>query len=161
MLSDVGSIASMVGVVVFLVGLGFAILQIRKLRGETRSAREASEATRKAPGRELAGTDLTRSNGRIQGLNEIHRGGDRLRALDLYPEIVGMLLDIRRRHPGLSDEQRLKIVQATTQISEMERSIETLEAEIPQEMASQLNNALIVIQSTLLLELEDQLQDTA
>ena len=72
-----------------------------------------------------------------------------------------MLLDIRRRHPGLSDEQRLKIVQATTQISEMERSIETLEAEIPQEMASQLNNALIVIQSTLLLELEDQLQDTA
>ena len=161
MLGDAGSIASMVGVVVSLVGLGFAILQIRKLRGETRAAREASEATRRVLGRELTGIELTRLNGRIQGLKEIHRGGDRLRALDLYPEIVGMLLDIRRRHPGLSDNQRMKIVQATTQISEMERSIETLEEEIPQETASQLNNALTVIQSTLLPELEDQLQDTA
>ena len=82
---------------------------------------------RQAVGRELAGTDLTRLNGRIQGLKEIHRGGDRLRALDLYPEIVGMLLDLRRRHPGLSDDQRMKIVQATTKITEMERSTETLE----------------------------------
>jgi len=161
MLGDAGSIASLAGVVVSLVGLGFAILQIRKLRGETRAAREASEATRRAVGRELAGTELTRLNGRIQGLKEIHRGGDRLRALDLYPEIVGMLLDIRRRHPGLSDDQRMNILQATTKISEMERSIETLEGEIPQETASQLNNALTDIQSTLLPELEDQLQETA
>ena len=43
----------------------------------------------------------------------------------------------------------------------MERSIETLEGAIPQETASELNNALTDIQSTLLPELEDQLQETA
>jgi len=161
MLGEAGSVASLLGVVVSLGGMGFAIWQLSRLRGETRAAREASEATRRAIGRELASTELTRLSERIQGLKEIHRIGDRLRALDLYSDIVGMLLEIRRRHPGLSSDQRIKIVQATTQIIEMERSVESLDAGIPQDTASQLNNILTGIQSTLLSELEDQLQETA
>ncbi len=65
MLDDAGSIASLAGVGVSLVGLGFSILQLRKLRGETRAAREAVEATCRAIGRELPNTELTRLGERM------------------------------------------------------------------------------------------------
>jgi hypothetical protein len=58
MLGDAGSIASIVGVVVSLVGLGFAIWQLARLRGETRAAREAAEETRQSVRRDLAMSDI-------------------------------------------------------------------------------------------------------
>ena len=58
MLGDAGSIASLAGAAISLLGLGFAILQIAKLRGETRAARVAAEAAERAIGRELAITEL-------------------------------------------------------------------------------------------------------
>ena len=103
MLGDAGSIASLVGVVVSLLGLSFAIVQLAKLRGETKAAKEAAEATQRAIGRELVITELTRLNGMIQALKEIHLQGDRTRALAQYTGIVESLLDVRRRHPGLSE----------------------------------------------------------
>jgi hypothetical protein len=85
MLGDAGSVASLVGVMVSVGGLGFAIWQLTRLRGETRAAREASEATRRALGRELASTELARLHGRLQSLKEMHRSGDRLRAQTIIP----------------------------------------------------------------------------
>jgi len=158
MLGDVGSIASLMGVVVSLVGLGFAILQIRKLRGETRAAREASEATRRAIGRELASTELTRLGERIDTLKELHRSRDRGRCLTGYPEIRDLLLEIRRRHPGLSDRERANVLRAIVQISEMETSLEALEGEITSEIVSDFNAKLTDFQTGLLPRLEDQLQ---
>ena len=158
MLGDAGSIASMVGVVVSLVGLGFAILQIRKLRGETRAAREASEATRRAIGRELASTELTRLGERIDALKELHRSRDHRRCLTSYPEIRDLLLEIRRRHPGLSDRERANVLRATVQLSEMETALETLEGEMTSEIVGDFNAKLTDFQTGLLPRLEDQLQ---
>ena len=104
MLGEAGSIASVVGLLVSLLGLGFALLQLSRLRGEARAAREAAEETRQLLLRDSAGTDLTRIGERIQGLIEIHRSGDRARALDRYPEIYRLLIEIRRNHPNLDEE---------------------------------------------------------
>ena len=158
MLGDTGSVASLVGVVVSLSGLGFAIWQLTRLRGETRAAREAAEATRRAVGRELAGTELTRLGERIQGLKNLHREGNRDRCLGAYPEVRELLLDIRRRHPDLSDEERANTLRATAQISEMETALESLEGQVPAEMANNFNELLTDFQTTLLPHLEDQLQ---
>ena len=158
MLGDVGSIASMVGVVVSLVGLGFAIRQIRKLRGGTRAAREASEATRRAIGRELASTELIRLGERIDALKELHRSRDCGRCLTSYSEIRDLLLEIRRRHPGLSDRERANVLRATVQISEMDTSLEALEGEITSEIDSDFNAKLTDFRTGLLPRLEDQLQ---
>jgi len=159
MLGDAGSIASLVGVTVSLGGLGFAILQLKKLRGETRAAREASEATRRAVGRELASTELTRLRERIDALKELHRGRVRERCLASYPEIRDLFLEIRRRHPGLSDRERANVLRATVQISEMETALETLEGEMTPEMVVDFNAKLTVFQTGLLPRLEDQLQE--
>lgn len=158
MLGDAGSVASLAGVAVSLVGLGFAILQLIRLRGETRAAREAAEATRKALGRDLAIADVNRPQERLQVLKEIHRDGNRQRALDRYPEIIELLRDIRRRHPGLSDADRANIRRAVTEISEMERTVEQLEQNIPRDLWTRFNQTLTGFQSGLLAELKDRLR---
>ena len=101
MLTEAGSVASRAGLVVSLGGLGFAIWHILRLRGETRAAREAAEEARRAMSRETARMTLTRVNERIEGLKELHRNGEWYRALDRYPEIRRMLIDIRIRHPEM------------------------------------------------------------
>ena len=158
MLGEAGSIASLVGVVVSLGGLGFAIWQLSRLRGETRAAREASEATRRAIGRELASTELTRLGERIDALKELHRDGNRQRCLDAYPEIRELLLEIRRRHPRLSEQDRAHVLRATAQRSEMELAVETLEGGVPARLVSDFNQVLTNFQTTLFPHLEDQLQ---
>ena len=105
MLGDAGSIASLVGLIgvpISLIGLIIAILQIRKLRGETRAARQASEATRRAVSRDLVLGDLIRISERIQALKELHRRDEWAQALHLYPELQRGLITIRSRYSGLS-----------------------------------------------------------
>ena len=126
MLSDAGGIASLIGVFVSLFGLGFAILQILRLRGETRAARQATEETRRAFARETTSISLARVNERIEGLKDLHRRSEWNRALDRYPEISRMLIDIRVRHPEMSDEQRTTIQKvAVTQLNEMGKTVES------------------------------------
>lgn len=143
---------------VSLLGLGFALWQLRKLRGETRAALEASEATRRAMGREIASAELTRLGERIEGLKTLHRRRNREQCLAAYPEIREMFLEIRRRHPGLSDFQRRTILRAIGRISDMETTVEALNGDIPSEMTGEFNLQLTSIQTTLLPQLEDQLQ---
>jgi negative regulator of replication initiation len=94
MLTEAGSVASRAGLVVSLGGLGFAIWHILRLRGETKAARKAEEKARLAMSRETARMTLTRVNERIEGLKELHRNGEWYRALDRYPELCRMLIDL-------------------------------------------------------------------
>ena len=157
MLGEVGSVASIVGLLVALLGLGFALLQLSRLRGETRAARDAAEETRRLQRRDLAGTDLTRLNERIQGLVEMHRSGDRGRALDRYPEIQRLLIAIRRQHPNLSAEHRHQLQEAVATLRNMQGALERLEGAIPQPLIADFNSILLLLQSELLVELEDLL----
>ena len=157
MLGEVGSIASIVGLLVALLGLGFALLQLSRLRGETRAARDAAEETRRLLRRDLAGTDLTRLSERIQGLMEMHRSGDRGRALDRYPEIQRLLIEIRRQHPNLAEEHRDRIQEAIATLRDMQSELERLEGAIPQPAIANFNSALLLLQSELLVEMEDLL----
>ena len=159
MLGDAGSIASLAGVAVSLLGLSFAIVQLLKLRGETRVAREAAEATRGAIGRELASTELTRLSGRIDAVKELHRSRDRARSLAAYPEIRNLFLDIRRRHPGLSADDERSIFRAIAQIGDMETAIEVSQGEIAPDIIAEFNRILTGFQTELLPLLEDQLSE--
>ena len=159
MLNEIGIIASVVGALVSLPGLGFALIQLHKLRGETQAAREAAEATRRLLRRNLTGTNLTRLSERIQSLIEIHRSGDRARALDRYPDVRDLLINIRRQHPDLSPERRSQILGAAERITSMQMQAEALSGDLlPQEIWTGFNYYLVQLQTTLLAELEDQLQ---
>lgn len=159
MLGEAGSIASIAGLLVSLSGLGFALLQLSRLRGEARAAREAAEETRQLLRRDSAGTDLTRIGERIQGLIEIHRSGDRARALDRYPEIYRLLIEIRRNHPNLDEECRRQLQEALTIVRDMQGRLEALTGNsIPQSAITSFNAALLLLQTDLLVELQDRLE---
>lgn len=159
MLGEAGSIASLAGLLVSLLGLGFALLQLSRLRGETRAARDASEETRRLLRRDSAGSDLTRIGERIQGLIEIHRNGDRSRALDRYPEIYRLLIAIRRNHPNLSEEYRRQLQEALATVRDMQGKLEGLTgSSIPQSAINNFNAALLLLQTELLVELQDRLE---
>lgn len=157
MLGTVGSIASLAGLAVSLLGLGFAILQLRKLRGETRAAREASESAERAVRRDLTATELTRLYDRIQELKVIHRRGDNELALYHYPIIILSLADIRRRHPNLTDGLHARISDAIDKVANMERTVGRLRNNVTLERAAEFNDSLTDIQSELILELQERL----
>ena len=151
----IGNSASIAGVAVSLLGLGFAIPQIRKLRGETRAAREAAQETRQAIGRELTSVELTRLESALQELKGIHRDGDRLRALGQYSQIQTMLGDLQRRHPSPTARRSEVIADASQEIARMESQAEELSGAFPKETKTAFNNTLSRIQRELIPLLED------
>ncbi|MDA1219243.1 MAG: hypothetical protein O2909_07360 [Chloroflexi bacterium] len=157
MLGDYGSLASIVGVIVSLFGLGFTILQVLKLRGETRAARVASEETRVVVRRDLTLADLNRIWGRIQALKELQRNRDWNRSLDAYPEIQRGLIDIRNRYPELAEDHNQQLTQGIAALRNIEYTLESASEDIAQETLGEFNQQLSDIQAVL-VELENQLQ---
>ena len=159
MLSELGSIASIVGLPLSLLALAFALHQLRQLRGEAQAARKAAEEARRLLRRDLANTDLAKLGERILRLMEIHRSGDRNRALDHYPEIRELLTDVRRRHPNLSPEHRRQVLEAIELLAGKQLQVEALTGQtISPEIWTEFNADLLRIQSVLLPELEDELK---
>lgn len=159
MLGTVGSIASLAGLPLSLLGLGFAILQLRKLRGETRAAKEAAESVERAVRRDWTNTESARLYGKIEQLKDAHRTGDQSRALSQYADIVESLLDVARRHPDLPENVERDIFHAIEQIQEMESKSEGMEFGIPLDDARAFNRTLSAMQRTLLPQLEIRQDD--
>ncbi len=108
--------------------------------------------------RESASTDLARVNERLQELIELQRSGNRNQALNSYREIRNLLREVRRQHPNLSQDHRRKIQNSMTMLGRMQGELETLEGDIPLDVAGKLNRRILRLQDTLLVELEDYLE---
>ena len=161
MLSELGSIASIVGLPLSLIALVFAIYHLLRLRGETRAAREAAEETQRIISRETTVTDLIRLNERIQGLIDLLRTGDRERALERFPEIRNLFTDIRRRHPNLDLDHRSQIQDAVTTLRDIQINLESIVGEVPSDLRTKQISELTGFQFRLLVELEDRLEQDA
>lgn len=160
MLSDIGSWFSITGVVVSLLGLGFAILQIIKVRGEARAAREAAEAARAEIRRQLTAIELTRLNDSMGELRQLHylRGAKSL-VLTKYAEIDRALNEVYRRHPNLNREQQTQITQARTRVMQMNEAVLSFPGDIPVSSAQDFNVHLAGYQTGLLSALGDALAE--
>ena len=159
MLSDAGSIASLVGLAISTIGLGAAIWQIKKLRGETKAASEAVANTQRLFQTETAGLNLTRVNERIEGLKDLHRRGEWTRALDRYPDIRRVLIDVRVKHPAMSDQQRSTLQSVIVALGEMEAVVEGNESLTLEDRAAEFNRQLSEGQASL-AEVESRFQQT-
>jgi hypothetical protein len=158
-LNETGSLAGIAGLMVSLAGFGIALLQISRLRGETRAAKEAAEEALNLFQRDLANTDVARLRERIQRLMELHRERDRNRVLDHYREIWERFLSIRLRLSNLPEDQRREIQRAVEAITEMQRQVEGLDSDrIPIEMYLAFNDQLLSLQTILLPTLEEEIE---
>lgn len=158
MFADIGNAASLAGLVVSLLGLGFAILQLRKLRGETRAAREAAEAAERAVRRDWTISDLASLRERIEALKDAHRRGDRDRAFACYRDVKSALTDVELRYPNLTDDLLDRIRTALSALTEMERYADSIEGSLPLEQLSEFNQTLSGLDTELVTELQRRLQ---
>ena len=154
MLGTVGSTASLAGLVVSSLGLRFAILQLHKLRGETRAAREASESAERAIRRDQTISELAALREKIQELKDAHRRGDRRGAFVCYRDVKSGLTNIELRHPNLTGDLQEEIRTALSAITEMERYTDSIEGSLPLGQLSEFNQTLSDLDTELVSELQ-------
>lgn len=160
-LSELGSIASLVGLPLSLIALISAIYHLVRLRGETRAAKDAAEETQALLRTDMTLANLLRLNERIQGLIDLLRTGERERALERFPEIRNLFTDIRRRHPDLDLDHRSQLQDAVTTLWDIQINLEAISGAIPSDFRARAIGKLTGFQFNLIVELEDRLGQNA
>ena len=155
-LSDLGSIASLAGVALGLPALLFAILQLKGLKGETRAAKEASEATRRAVGRDLAIADVSRTFELVEAVKQALRERQWSQSLPYYPRIRRALISMRYTDPQLGQLEADKLEAAVEFLEIIEHSTGINRESIVDEAIQGFIQGLISLQTTL-AEIESNL----
>jgi hypothetical protein len=145
-----GSLASVVGVVVSVVGLSLVVLQASRARSAAEAAEVATVETRGAIGSILAVVDLERAIALVQRIKALHQIDKLEAALEHYQTLRYMLADIQTRHLGLTDQERDKLGEAVPQITAIENRVrETLGTGLPPVEVSRVGLTLNVLQESL------------
>lgn len=145
-----GNIFSVIGVVVSVVGLSWAILEAHRARSAAQSAERATIETRDSIGRHLVTIDLERAVSLIQRLKLLHNANRWEAALEQYQTLRAIISDIIARYPELNVEVRGRLIEARASISEMENSVEEQISQTSQlDNWHRLNQSLNKIQSDL------------
>ena len=119
-----GSLFSVIGVAVSVIGLAWAIREARRARSAAQSAERATVETRDSIGRHLVATDLARAVGLIQRLKLLHRESRWEAALEQYQSLRSMISDIVARYPDLAPEVRERLNSSRVELSELENRVE-------------------------------------
>ena len=147
--SNWGSLASVLGLAVAVVGLTYAIYQIRQTRSAATAAKEAALQARSALARNLTIADLTRASERMDELKRLHRSGQWQRAMDRYPDVRRLLVEILTRHQNLPTSQQRTIQTAIGRLRAMEETVEVALRDNSNPDLSQFNRTLSNVQAVL------------
>lgn len=120
-----GDVATAVGVVVSLIGLGWAIKEARGARTASQAAQAAARETRKHIGQYLQATNLERAIALLQRLKLLHRLERWEAALEQYQALRMMLHEVAAHFPESEREPRRRIAFAIRTIEAMENWIES------------------------------------
>ena len=115
-----GSLFSVIGVIVSVVGLAWAIREARRARSAAQSAERATIETRNSVRRHLVATDLERAVGLIQRLKLLHDTSRWEGALEQYQTLTAIISDIIIRSPGADSEIHRRLTQAKASLYMME-----------------------------------------
>ena len=149
-LASWGDIATVVGIVVSLGGLGWAIKEARGARSASQAAETAASETRDQIARHLQTVDLHRAIGLIERIKTLHDNDRWEAAREHYQALRAMLSDVIARCPENQTEFREKLATARAIIRDTENFVrERIGKAIEDLDRSQLNQSLNDIQSEL------------
>jgi exonuclease VII small subunit len=148
--SDWGSWASAIGVIVSLVGFGWAVREARGARSASQAAQKAAKEAAEHIVRHLQAVDLERAIGLIQRIKLLHDTDRWQAAMEQYQSLRMMLSDIIARCPENQTEFREKLAIARTIVRDLENFVgERINQPIVGHDRSRLNQTLNDIQSDL------------
>ena len=145
-----GDIFSVIGVVVSMVGLFWAVREAKGARSAASAAEKATIETKDSIGRHLVTIDLQRAVGLIQRLKLLHSANRWDAALEQYQSLRAIISDIIARYPELDTEIRRRLSLARHQIRRMEDLVEDSAGQgLETDEWAPLNHRLNEIQSDL------------
>lgn len=147
-----GDVATLVGIVVALGGLGWAIREAHGARSASEAAEATARDTRDQIARHLQTVDLQRAIGLIQRIKTLHDNDRWEASRELYQSLREMLSDIITRCPDEQADVRKKLMAARTTVSKTEESVRRRVSStqaVSDTIRSQFNKKLNGIQSDL------------
>ncbi len=145
-----GDIATIVGIMVSLGGLGWAIKEARGARTASEAAKAAASETRDEVASHLQAVDLQRAIGLIERVKTLHDNDRWEASREHYPTLRAMLSDVIARCPEDQAGVREKLATARTIVGDMENFVRPrVSRAIPERDRSRLNQSLNDIQSVL------------
>ncbi len=145
-----GDVATVLGIVVSLGGLGWAIKEARGARSASEAAKTAAGETRDQIAHHLQAVDLQRAIALIQRIKTLHDDDRWEASTEHYQTLRAMLSDVIARSPEDQSDVREKLATARTIVREMENFVRGHERDsIREHDRSQLNESLNAIQSDL------------
>ena len=145
-----GDVATVVGIIVSLGAIVWAIKEARGARSASQAAEAAASETRDQIQRHLQTVDLHRAIGLIERIKTLHDNDRWEAAREHYQALRAMLSDVIARCPENQTEVREKLATARTIIRDTENFVrERIGKAIEDRDRSQLNQSLNDIQSDL------------
>ena len=145
-----GELATLVGMIVSLGGLGWAIKEARGARSASEAAEAAARETRTQVAHHLQAVDLQRAIGLVDRIKTLHDNDRWEASRELYQTLRAMLSDVIARCPEDQVDVREKLATARTIVRGMEDFVRRRGGDaILKRDRSRLNVRLNEIQSDL------------
>lgn len=145
-----GDIVTVIGILVSLGGLGWAIKEARGARSASEAAESAASETKDQIAHHLQAVDLQRAIGLIERIKTLHDNGRWEASREHYQTLRAMLSDVIARSPEGQGDLREKLATARTIIGDMENFVRRhVSSVISDRDRSRLNRNLNDIQSNL------------
>ena len=145
-----GDIATLIGMIVALGGVVWAIKEARGARSASEAARTAASETREQIAGHLQTVDLQRAIGLIERIKTLHSNDRWDGSTELYQSLREMLSDVIARCPESQADVRGKLVVARTVVRDMENFVrQRVSRDITDLDRFQWNQSLNEIQSGL------------
>ena len=145
-----GDIATVVGIIVSLGGLAWAIKEARGARSASEAAEAAASETRDRIAHHLQAVDLERAIGLIERIKTLHDNDRWEASREHYQTLRAMLSDVIARCPEDQSNVREKLANARTAIGFIENFVRRrINRDISEHDRSRLNESLNDIQSDL------------
>ena len=145
-----GDVATVVGIIVSLVGLAWAIREAHGARSASEAAEAAASETRDQIAHHLQAVDLERAIGLIERIKTLHDNSQWEASTEHYQTLRAMLSDVIARSPEDQSDVREKLATARIIVRDMENFVRSRDSgAIPDHDRSRFNEGLNAIQSDL------------
>ena len=152
-LSDLGSAASIVGLIITVGGFAYTIRTVQK-------AKKAVQQVRQDIAQFDVVSGLSAAVAEIEEIKNLHRGEGWKYISPRYSGLRKSLIAIREAHPGMSNQHRTNLQRTITHLVEMEKQVEKA---LIQDTVSALDvasfNATISVQADQLNEMLVQIKN--
>ena len=145
-----GDIATLVGIIISIGGITWAIIEASGARTASEAAEDAAKDARDQIAHHLQTADLHRAIGLIERIKTLHTNDRWEASIELYQSLRAMLSDVIARSPENLIDVREKLATARTTVRTMEDSVRDRDnGAVSKRERSRFNGTLNEIQSNL------------